>query len=60
MKEQRKGGKVLFPTALRDSLAGTISEAVATASLAGTLRPGLGRRDLFYVGWLCQRHMILG
>ena len=40
MQEQSKGREVLFPASLRDGLASAISEAVAKASLTGTLCPG--------------------
>ena len=59
MKKKGKGGEVLFPASLRHSLAGTVSEAVETASRAGIQRPGANRRGLSYISWLCQRHMIL-
>ena len=42
MQEQREGREVLFPTALRDGLAGPIPEAVSKALLAGTRWPGAG------------------
>ena len=60
MKEQGEGGEVLFPASLCDGLAGTIPEAIAKASLACTLRPGVGWSGLFYTSWRCQMHMILG
>lgn len=36
MEEQGKGGEILFPAALRDGLAGPVSEAVAKGLLVGT------------------------
>ena len=59
MQEQGKGGEVLFPASLRDGLAGAISEAVAKALLAGTLRPGVGWRGFLDTPWRSQMHMIL-
>jgi hypothetical protein len=49
----------LFPASLRDGLASAISEAVAKASLAGTLRLGIVWRSLFRIFGLYQMHMIL-
>lgn len=49
MKEQGEGREVLFPASLRHGLAGAISEAVAKASLDGTLRPGAAWRSLLRI-----------
>jgi hypothetical protein len=43
MKEQGKGGEILFSASLRDGLAGSIPKAVAKASLGGTRGRGTGR-----------------
>ena len=59
MQEQSECGEVLFPAPLRDGLAGTISETVAKASLAGTLWLGAAWRGRLYMFWRYQMHMIL-
>lgn len=59
MKEQGEGGEVLFPASLRDGLAGAVSEAVAKALFAGTLRPGTAWLGLLRTFRRCQIHMIL-
>ena len=41
LKEQRESGKILLPASLRDSLTGTVPEAVAKTLLTTTARPGV-------------------
>jgi hypothetical protein len=59
MKEQGEGRKILFAASLRDGLAGAISEAIAKASLADTLRPRAAWRGLLQIFGQCRMHRVL-